>query len=503
MESTADRELVTCRTLAGEEIFTKDSPALLWLGEDAVLRFGDVSVAAPMTYCSAGPSGSQEASKEASCICAGMAVSIQDNVKENPDDLAIGYWPSYSAMKPHQRGYYLRWLASGKKTMPADIGYAFVYFYGLERRALLDRRDIFRILEEAKRLLEVCGASKSFRGYLTRFLVYLHAKYLNDPAMTGKNLADLYRLFPPSQGSTLSRLVLGYHALRNTPLSAEQAFNLLQRLPKTEKSKSFSPRFSSSPELKRLFALRYGRVYPRGFTLSASFGKKDPAAYSPASGTLASAEGMKPLEPATIPNVLGKASQFKKFQEIYDACIEELAAAKGRSVSDELVVVRSAGKRPPGEPLPLVRIDLEKVAALREETESLTRQLAAVFVPEEENEAAGSGSVPAESNPKDAEEGTEPLPFSEDAVKKLDRGYWPCVSSLLRRAEWSKEDLAALARRCGLMPNAMLNAVNTWSVEALGDFLLIESTESMEGAEEREAWTVNEELIEDSSFGCF
>jgi hypothetical protein len=415
-----------------------------------------------------------------------MPVDIDRDIDPTDD---LGYWPSYSSMKPRQRGYYLRWLASGKETPPADIGYAFVYFYGLERRALLDQRDVFWIIEEAKRLFEL-GDSRSFRGYLGRFLVYLHAKHLNDLEMTEKSLADLYRLLPASRGSVLSRLVLGYRALQNAPLSAEQAFNLLRRLPKTGKSRIVSPRFSSSPELQRLFAVGYERIYPQGFTLSASFGGKNSAEYSVASGTLSFSNGAKSPPPVAVPNVLGKASQFKKLQTLYDACIEELAASKGRNVSDELVVARPGGGKIPGEPLPLVRIDMNKVAALKEETEALTRDLAAIFdLGEADSREADSreAAEPELHRTKTVPEDflLESLPFPKEIVEELDRRYWPCVSSLLRQAVWDKESLSSLARRHALMPNAMLEAVNTWSDETLGDFLLLE---------EGDVWILNLDL---------
>jgi hypothetical protein len=484
---------------AGDVQVLNNEEGLLWLGKDAVLRCGDLVAAAPMTYCSVEPIDAKGAAKEAlnlreaSCICTEMPVELD----ETPSDLEVGYWPSYSAMTPHQRGYYLRWLASGKRTLPADIGYGFVYFYGLERRALLDKEDIFEIIEEVKRLLELGSDSRSFRGYLGRFLVYLHARYLNDPRMTEKSLADLYRLLPSSQGGALSRLVLGYRALQNSPLSAEQAFNLLRRLPKTEKTRSFSPRFSSSPELKRLFALGYGRIYPQGFTFSASFGTKNSVEYSVASGTLSFSKNAKsPLKsppPAVVPNVLGRRSQFKKLQALYDTCIGELAASKGRSPSGELVVVRPGGKRTPGEPLPLVHIDMGRVAALKEETEALTRELAAVFDPEEEEEEEAAGGLHrAEADLNDAAEGMERemerFPFSGAVMAELDSRYWACVPSLLGQAEWTKEGLSSLARRHGLMPNAMMEAVNTWSAEALGDFLLLEK----DGV-----WTLNRDFAED------
>lgn len=47
----------------------------------------------------------------------------------------LGYYPNYSEMTPEQRGKYLRWLCDTAR--PIDIGYVFVYFYGLERHLAL------------------------------------------------------------------------------------------------------------------------------------------------------------------------------------------------------------------------------------------------------------------------------------------------------------------------------------------------------------------------------
>lgn len=44
---------------------------------------------------------------------------------------SLGYYPSYSEMAPEQRGVYLRWLCDTSRSI--EIGYVFVYFYGLER----------------------------------------------------------------------------------------------------------------------------------------------------------------------------------------------------------------------------------------------------------------------------------------------------------------------------------------------------------------------------------
>ena len=50
--------------------------------------------------------------------------------KDEPDPLP--YYPSYREMTPEQRGTYIDWLTN--ISAPIDIGYVFVFFYGLERQ---------------------------------------------------------------------------------------------------------------------------------------------------------------------------------------------------------------------------------------------------------------------------------------------------------------------------------------------------------------------------------
>lgn len=82
------------------------------------------------------------------------------------------YGPSYGNIGREARRAYLQWLAGGRCNPQANIGYVFLFFYGLERRVLLDtkydekvRAEIPSILAEIKRLLEVYGESSgSFRS---------------------------------------------------------------------------------------------------------------------------------------------------------------------------------------------------------------------------------------------------------------------------------------------------------------------------------------------------
>ena len=47
----------------------------------------------------------------------------------------LGYYPSYEGMSPSQRWTYLNWLTDVDQ--PVDIGYVFVFYYGLERHLFL------------------------------------------------------------------------------------------------------------------------------------------------------------------------------------------------------------------------------------------------------------------------------------------------------------------------------------------------------------------------------
>lgn len=444
----------------GEETRIERADGLLWLGENATLRAGGRTIVSPMTYCSTG----RVNLREPSCIYAHLPVD------DLPDDGGLGYWPSYSEMKPSQRGRYLRWLSEGKRTHLDEIGYAFVYFYGLERRALIEDRDLSWIMEEVRRLLSRYPASRSFLKYLGGFLTLLCAKRLADPDMTEERLLDLHGFAPIPRKKTFP-LLLAWYALRGVALAPEQAFYVLRHLPLPRSTPDAFPL-----RLRDLFCRRYAQVYPSGLTLSTS-SRKCAVEYSVASGTLSFGERGKSPPSADIPNVLGKMSQFRKLREIWTTCLE--------NEDGDLVLVRRAGERTPGEPLPRRRrrgketppkvepieivIDMDRVERLRAETENVARKLAAVFGQDEPVPATEAGPVAKKQIPVPSD-----LPFAEEPLRVLDPKYLPVLREVLVRNAWSVDEWAALSRRHGFMPNALLEALNTWGEEALGDFLLLE-----------------------------
>ncbi|HEU0165540.1 MAG TPA: TerB N-terminal domain-containing protein, partial [Thermomicrobiales bacterium] len=61
-----------------------------------------------------------------------------DQHQEDTLGRGLDYWPSYAGISPKERAGYLNWLATGRRNPVVSIGFVFLYFYGLERRFLLD-----------------------------------------------------------------------------------------------------------------------------------------------------------------------------------------------------------------------------------------------------------------------------------------------------------------------------------------------------------------------------
>ena len=139
----------------------------------------------------------------------------------------LDYWPSYTLASPQARTSYLRWLSTGRCDPAADPGYVFLYFYGLERRALADgnsssaaRSDIPVIVREVERLLGIYSHSGSFRSYASSFLAFVAAQHNTD---------RLYKQAAPLKSgeqelSLHCRLALAQAARDGAALNADWAF---------------------------------------------------------------------------------------------------------------------------------------------------------------------------------------------------------------------------------------------------------------------------------------
>ncbi|MES2636242.1 MAG: TerB N-terminal domain-containing protein [Pseudomonadota bacterium] len=113
----------------------------------------------------------------------------------------LSYFPSYSGMLPEQRAVYLRWLCDISQEI--DIGYVFVFYYGLERHLISGNFD-----EAAKEILQLRKLYKnsSFQSYSASALIH--------SCLIRKRLDVLQKLYthPDFDYFNNSNLLILYHS---------------------------------------------------------------------------------------------------------------------------------------------------------------------------------------------------------------------------------------------------------------------------------------------------
>ncbi|QEY62994.1 Tellurite resistance protein TerB [Metapseudomonas lalkuanensis] len=231
------------------------------------------------------------------------------------------YWPSYDSISPEARRAYLQWLSSGRKAPHANIGYVFLFFYGLERRVFIDAKhdpdaasDVPTIIAEVERLLSIYDENHSFNTYASRFIDFL---------CQGKVAARRYLDAPPAPlpyGYELPmelRIGLGQLAVDRQPLPANWALawvlsdhNIGKRTPVTRCEESFA----------QLFGMRYEERHGAGMVLPQNKTRLR-LQYNTASA------GLPPQELdglSGIPDVTATSAARKKLQQLVDECTVQL-----------------------------------------------------------------------------------------------------------------------------------------------------------------------------------
>lgn len=232
----------------------------------------------------------------------------------------MGYWPSYSGISPEHRAGYLEWLATGRSDPDAYIGYVFLYFYGLERRALnadpADRADVeelAQLVAEVRRLQQIYGQNGSFGGYSASFLSICR---IQAGDAVGALRATMFGWeIPPDV-----RLRLGRHASTKVPVPAELAFGWACNLPSAPRR---TPATRCEPEFRELFELRYAEVYGQGVVLK-NQGPKLKIDYRPASPGFGGSLTLKVPDVRDVSNA--NASVGEALAALASDCVDSLDA---------------------------------------------------------------------------------------------------------------------------------------------------------------------------------
>lgn len=241
-----------------------------------------------------------------------------DASKSDPEGTRMSYWPSYSSIDPGCRATYLEWLANGRRDPNIDIGYVFLFFYGLERRVLFDaqhssqvRSEIPRILAEVEELLEVYGEASSFPGYATRFLNAVRAKY--DPeSLSTVQYTSRRRELPLGE-----RVRIGRQIAEEGPLDPEVAFEWFEQSPNTYLR---TPGQRCEEEFKSLFLAKYQERFKQGL-IENSDNAPLTVSYRSASRSL---PDLGEIEVDGLPDISALSKPLEAMQELANECCDEL-----------------------------------------------------------------------------------------------------------------------------------------------------------------------------------
>lgn len=236
----------------------------------------------------------------------------------------MDYWPSYSTITSAGRAAYLHWLATGRRHPEAYIGYVFLFFYGLERRVLVELPHLPQaqpfelpvIRAEVDHLLDIYGHNRSFASYARRFrdlldiVALLGSDVCAGPAPSADRHAPSARL----------RLGLSGFATTQRPLPADWALAWLLSCT------GFQPRAAVTrcePEFGRLFHARYAKRYGLGLLVRPPGNSEIKLDYHPAS---AGFQGWNDLVVHGRPEVFGQADVERDLIGLGDECADALDA---------------------------------------------------------------------------------------------------------------------------------------------------------------------------------
>lgn len=158
-----------------------------------------------------------------------------------------------------------------------------------------------------------------------------------------------------------------------------------------------------------------------------------------------------------------------------------VAASGAQLESDAPVSVRPAEDGAPGQPIPsppgtkAPALDGKAIAAILAETREVAALLSAVLDSDEDAEVATVGPTAA---------APQPLPGT-GVLCTLDVRYQTIVQQLLTKPVWTTVEVRALAAGAKLMPGAIVETVNSWSDDHLGDYLI----------EEGDGWHIKADLV--------
>lgn len=289
-----------------------------WIPPGETVNIADYKIPDGMIYC-----GKHMKSASGYSIEPGFINTDLNVARSNPDREGknMNYWPSYSEIPPSSRAAYLEWLSGGRVDPNINIGYVFLFFYGLERRLLYDakrsavsRDEIQIILDELKRLRELYSpSSDSFKHYVNALIDFMKLEHIK---------SKFYELDPPSEKYTweispIIKLALGELAKEGKPLTANWMYVYVMHHPEIYLR---TPAKRCEEEFKKLFIIRYKRKFNEGILFKPNKTKIEIGYYCASAGL----RGIQDRKVLDIPDVSQLKSLSNKIIPLINECQDEL-----------------------------------------------------------------------------------------------------------------------------------------------------------------------------------
>ena len=298
-------------------------PELAWRGRAEPLAVGGHSLPNPLTYTAE----AVPPDDEASCIARSLPIG--------PPAVAgmAALVPRDSRLTPGPRGTYLAWMAGGRAAPVSDQRYALLFFYGLERRALVDQTDLALVVEEVCRLLLTQPLSRMWQARLCRFVAFVAS---DAAAMASDDwLVGVLESLAPSRSPEIEAVLAGRLAAARQPLPPAQAARLVASLqsaaPVTDEQRALA-----------LFLHRYQETYGPGVLLP-PLPSTASLAYDPASWTVNKRLAAAPRPPAAAPDRAALAAACAPLLALWEQCRADAGAAPVRAIPTAGAARRSGG----------------------------------------------------------------------------------------------------------------------------------------------------------------
>jgi peptidoglycan hydrolase-like protein with peptidoglycan-binding domain/tellurite resistance protein len=236
----------------------------------------------------------------------------------NPDTAGqtMPYWPTYTTISPECRLAYLQWLSGGKRDPGAYIGYVFLYFYGLERRLMLDDPgdEAPLLIAEVERLLCIYGVNHSLRGYATRLLEAAKFKFGNVSDEAAPALGQRENELPLSIRAGIGRM-LAY----GKTISADWMLAWYAATPGRYMSRNAT---RCEKEFIALFRKRFAEKYPDGMKITPPR-RRLTCTYQAASATFSLAIQS---QATNLPDIVALSAPLTALDPLIGSCTDDLDA---------------------------------------------------------------------------------------------------------------------------------------------------------------------------------